>query len=104
MITYMRGYQYVDKKCNFSLLSSEPKCGWQFRQPVGSFHHVTSPKAFLRHRGLSNLLRNQMQQIKYLPHVASGVCACQLREGAGWCRAGGGDDRETAVEQIIYLK
>lgn len=48
MITYMRGYLYVDKKCNFSLLSSEPKCGWQFRQPVGSFHHVTSPKAFLR--------------------------------------------------------
>ena len=45
-----------------------------------------------------------MQQIKYLPHVASGICACQLREGAGWCRAGGGDDRETAAEQIIYFK
>lgn len=34
--------------CYFPLPSSELKHGWQFRQPVGSFHHVTSPKAFLR--------------------------------------------------------
>lgn len=38
----------MDKKCYFSLFSNEPKRGWQFRPPVGSFHHVTSPKAFLR--------------------------------------------------------
>lgn len=48
LITYMRGYQQVNKKCYFFLLPSEPKHGWQFRKPVGSFHHVTSPKAFLK--------------------------------------------------------
>lgn len=49
LITYRKGQQYVDVKCFLSpLLSSEPKHGWQFRQPVGSFHHVTSPKAFLK--------------------------------------------------------
>lgn len=36
------------QKCHFSLLPSEPRHGWQFRQPVGSFHRVTSPEAFLK--------------------------------------------------------
>ena len=44
-----------------------------------------------------------MQQIKYLSLLASGACACQLREGARWHSAGGGDGRETAVEQITHF-
>lgn len=68
---------------------------------------MTSPKAFLR------LPAQRLVESAKEPDAADkisstrgiwGLCACQLREGAGWCRAGGGDDRETAVEQIIYFK
>lgn len=84
LITYMRGYQQVNKKCYFFLLPSEPKNGWQFRKPVGSFHHVTSPKAFLKlpAQRPSNLLRNQMQQIKYRLQLSIwGLCLPAERRG-----------------------
>lgn len=56
-----------------------------------------------QHRGLSNLLRNQMQQINIFHSLASGACACQLREGAVLHSAGGGDGREIAAEQITHI-
>lgn len=53
-----------------------------------------------QHRGLSNLLRNQMQQIHILYSLASGVCACQLRKKAWAAWSSGwrcGDHRQKTV-------